>query len=71
MKGSIILNDINIENLGLHALRKKVRIIPQEPVLFSGTISSNLDPFEEYSHEEKISILKKVELWDILYKRYL
>lgn len=48
-KGSIIIDGIEIHELGLHDLRSKISIIPQEPVLFSGTMRKNLDPFDEYS----------------------
>lgn len=47
-EGNIIIDDIEINELGLHDLRSKITIIPQEPVLFSGTIRKNLDPFNEY-----------------------
>lgn len=47
--GEIIIDGINISNIGLHDLRSKISIIPQEPVLFSGTMRKNLDPFDEYS----------------------
>jgi len=47
-EGSIIIDDIEIHKLGLHDLRSKFSIIPQEPVLFSGTMRTNLDPFDEY-----------------------
>jgi len=48
-EGSIIIDDIEIHELGLHDLRSNLSIIPQEPVLFSGTMRKNLDPFDEYS----------------------
>lgn len=48
-EGKIIIDNIEIHKLGLHELRSKLSIIPQEPVLFSGTIRTNLDPFDEYS----------------------
>jgi ATP-binding cassette, subfamily C (CFTR/MRP), member 4 len=48
-EGSIIIDGIEIHELGLHDLRSKLSIIPQEPVLFSGTMRKNLDPFDKYS----------------------
>lgn len=47
-EGSIIVDGLDIDTLGLHELRSKLSIIPQEPVLFSGTMRKNLDPFDEY-----------------------
>jgi ATP-binding cassette, subfamily C (CFTR/MRP), member 4 len=47
-EGSILIDNIEIHDLGLHDLRSKFSIIPQEPVLFSGTMRTNLDPFDEY-----------------------
>lgn len=48
-EGKIIIDGIEIHDLGLHDLRSKISIIPQEPVLFAGTMRKNLDPFDEYS----------------------
>jgi len=47
-EGFIFVDDLDINDLGLHELRSKLSIIPQEPVLFSGTMRKNLDPFDEY-----------------------
>lgn len=47
-EGNIIIDGIEIHELGLHDLRSKLSIIPQEPVLFTGTMRTNLDPFGEY-----------------------
>jgi ABC-type multidrug transport system fused ATPase/permease subunit len=43
--GSITLDNNIIGNIGLHELREKVTIIPQDPVLFTGDIRYNIDPF--------------------------
>lgn len=43
---------MDISTLGLNTLRSRIAIIPQEPVLFSGTLRSNLDPFD--SHDDDV-----------------
>ncbi|KAK6042920.1 ABC transporter transmembrane region, partial [Cooperia oncophora] len=44
VSGKIIIDDVDISKIGLHDLRSNITIIPQEPVLFSGTLRFNLDP---------------------------
>lgn len=50
--GSIIIDGIDISKIGLHSLRSGLTIIPQDPVLFSGSLRLNLDPFGQKSDEE-------------------
>ncbi|CAH1738396.1 unnamed protein product, partial [Aphis gossypii] len=65
-EGQIFIDDIEIHELGLHDLRSKISIIPQEPVLFSGTMRNNLDPFNEYPDHVLWNALDEVELKNVV-----
>ncbi|KAJ2946364.1 hypothetical protein O0L34_g12402 [Tuta absoluta] len=62
IEGEIIIDDRETSTLGLHELRSQISIIPQEPVLFSGTMRHNLDPFDEYPDQVLWRALEEVEL---------
>ena len=62
--GTVEIDGVNIKEVGLHTLRTKIGYIPQQPFLFSGTVTENLDPFHHRTDEEIISVLKKTYLWD-------
>nr|XP_051703446.1 multidrug resistance-associated protein 1 isoform X1 [Oryctolagus cuniculus] len=61
-EGEIIIDGVNIAKIGLHDLRFKITIIPQDPVLFSGSLRMNLDPFSRYSDEEVWTSLELAHL---------
>ncbi|KAF5294187.1 hypothetical protein FQR65_LT10898 [Abscondita terminalis] len=66
LEGSIIIDDVDATNMPLEILRSKISIIPQEPVLFSGTMRKNLDPFEEYNDEVLWNALEQVKLKSVM-----
>ncbi|XP_067948314.1 multidrug resistance-associated protein 1-like isoform X2 [Watersipora subatra] len=60
--GSISIDGVNIESIGLHQLRNKLTILPQDPTVFAGNIRDNLDPFNQYSDDK---------IWEVLEQSYL
>ncbi|KAG5876600.1 hypothetical protein JTB14_021567 [Gonioctena quinquepunctata] len=63
-EGSIFIDGLDTKHLGLTDLRKKISIIPQEPVLFAATMRYNLDPFNEFDDPKLWKALEEVELKD-------
>ncbi|EGT49215.1 hypothetical protein CAEBREN_16379 [Caenorhabditis brenneri] len=60
--GRIVIDGTEISKIGLHDLRSNITIIPQDPVLFSGTLRFNLDPFSTYSDDELWTALELAHL---------
>jgi ATP-binding cassette subfamily C (CFTR/MRP) protein 4 len=60
VEGVIEIDGINTGNIALEDLRRHISIIPQDPVLFSGTLRRNLDPFNEYSDKLLWEVLEEV-----------
>jgi len=61
-EGSVYIDGIDTSKVSLHDLRSRLAIIPQDPVLFSGTIRSNLDPFDDHTDAELYDALERVHL---------
>ncbi|KAJ0969122.1 hypothetical protein J5N97_021999 [Dioscorea zingiberensis] len=65
-QGKIMIDGIDISMIGLHDLRSRLSIIPQDPTLFQGTVRTNLDPLQQHSDSELWEVLRKCHLWDIV-----
>ncbi|KAJ4837828.1 Multidrug resistance-associated protein 9 [Turnera subulata] len=70
-KGEITIDGYDIAKLGLTDLRKVLSIIPQSPVLFSGTVRFNLDPFNEHNDADLWEALERAHLKDAIRRNSL
>jgi ABC-type multidrug transport system fused ATPase/permease subunit len=64
--GSVLIDGVDITTLPLEILRSRIAIIPQDPILFSGTFRQNVDPFTQYSDDEVLHALKRAHLLEVL-----
>ncbi|XP_020231729.1 ABC transporter C family member 4 [Cajanus cajan] len=64
--GKIVIDSIDISLLGLHDLRSRFGIIPQEPVLFEGTVRSNIDPIGQYTDDQIWKSLERCRLKEVV-----
>jgi ABC-type multidrug transport system fused ATPase/permease subunit len=63
-EGKMFIDQLDISTVPLSVLRKKLGIIPQDPVMFSASVRFNLDPFREYPDAEIWSVLEAVNIKD-------
>uniref|UniRef100_A0A7N0T3B4 ABC-type xenobiotic transporter n=1 Tax=Kalanchoe fedtschenkoi TaxID=63787 RepID=A0A7N0T3B4_KALFE len=67
--GRVIVDGIDISTIGLHDLRSRFGIIPQDPTLFNGTVRYNLDPLGEHSDREIWEVLRKCQLLEAVQEK--
>lgn len=67
--GDIVIDGVNIADIGLHELRSRVTIIPQDPMLFSSTLRFNVDPFNRFADSDIWLALEACQLKQLVSKQ--
>ncbi|XP_062074490.1 ABC transporter C family member 10-like [Humulus lupulus] len=65
-EGKILVDGLDICSIGLHDLRSRFGIIPQDPTLFNGSVRFNLDPLSQYTDQELWEVLEKCQLREVI-----
>ncbi|CAG2179445.1 unnamed protein product, partial [Oppiella nova] len=65
-EGQILIDGVGVRAIGLHDLRRRISIIPQEPTLFTGSVRMNLDPFGDRPDDQLWAALDGVQLRDVV-----
>lgn len=66
VSGDIAIDNVKISSLGLHTFRRVISIVPQDPILFVGSLRNNLDPLSEKTDDDIWSALEQVEMREII-----
>nr|XP_022309966.1 multidrug resistance-associated protein 1-like isoform X1 [Crassostrea virginica] len=64
--GEIKIDDVSISSMGLHDLRAKITILPQDPVIFSGSLRSNLDPLQRFTDRDLWTAIERAHMKDFV-----